>query len=99
MNYEGIIEKKIAVKKKKYFFTITHYPEYVRLTERIREISHQGLNLICQTFLLQGDYDEALEWPFILKHRISILDQVSSPFQDISSRVWDPKVKQLPFEI
>lgn len=44
----------------------------------------------------QGIYDEALEWPFFLKHRISILDQSSSPVQDITSRIWDPKVQQRP---
>lgn len=40
----------------------------------------------------QGEYDEALEWPFVLKHRITFLDQSSPPYQDIVSRVWDPKV-------
>lgn len=40
----------------------------------------------------QGDYDEALEWPFLLKHRISVLDQSQAHYQDIVSRVWDPKV-------
>ncbi len=91
--------KKNCHKEEQIFLYDCAYPEYVLLTERLRIISHQGLKLICQNFLSQGDYDEALEWPFILKHRISILDQVSSPFQDISSRVWDPKVKQLPFDI
>lgn len=43
-------------------------------------------------FSHQGEYDEALEWPFTLKHRITILDQSPAHYQDIVSRVWDPKV-------
>lgn len=42
-------------------------------------------------WILKGEYDEALEWPFTLRHRISVLDQSALP-QDIISRVWDPKV-------
>ncbi|XP_046457190.1 uncharacterized protein LOC124204189 [Daphnia pulex] len=63
------------------------YMMYIRLFPR-----QNGQNVYAHVGLTKGDYDEALEWPFILKHRISILDQVSSPFQDISSRVWDPKI-------
>lgn len=37
-----------------------------------------------------GDYDDMLEWPFKLKHKIQILDHYV-PGKDLSSRIWDPK--------
>ncbi|XP_045029151.1 uncharacterized protein LOC116922116 isoform X1 [Daphnia magna] len=63
------------------------YMMYMRLFPR-----QNGQNVYTHVGLTKGDYDEALEWPFILKHRVSILDQASPPFQDIVSRVWDPKI-------
>lgn len=51
-------------------------------------------NVYIHVGVTQGDFDNSLPWPFKLKHRINILDQVSSEDgqEDISSRVWDPAV-------
>ncbi|KAB7498728.1 hypothetical protein Anas_02421 [Armadillidium nasatum] len=35
-------------------------------------------------------YDDSLEWPFKLKHKIQVLDH-DVPGEDLFSRVWDPK--------
>lgn len=63
------------------------YMMYLRLYPR-----QNGANVYCHVGLTKGDYDEALEWPFQLKHRISIIDQSTPPYQDIVSRIWDPKI-------
>ena len=64
------------------------YRMYIRIYPRQNEDNfyvHVGVTL--------GDYDDKLPWPFKLKHRVNILDQMSSEVgaqEDISSRVWDP---------
>lgn len=65
------------------------YRMYIRIYPRQNEE-----NVYIHVGVTQGDFDNSLSWPFKLKHRINILDQVSSEDgqEDISSRVWDPTV-------
>ncbi|PSN57800.1 hypothetical protein C0J52_04357 [Blattella germanica] len=62
----------------------------------IRMFPHQNEeNVYVHVGVTRGDYDDNLPWPFKLKHRINILDQISPEIgaqEDISSRVWDPTV-------
>jgi hypothetical protein len=65
------------------------YHMYIRIYPRQNEE-----NVYIHVGVTQGDFDDNLPWPFKLKHRVNILDQVSSEDgqEDISSRVWDPAV-------
>ncbi|XP_069679687.1 TNF receptor-associated factor 6 [Periplaneta americana] len=66
------------------------YRMYIRVYPRQNEE-----NVYVHVGLTRGDFDDNLPWPFKLKHRVNILDQVSSEDgaqEDISSRVWDPTV-------
>ena len=65
------------------------YRMYIRIYPRQNEE-----NVYIHVGVTQGDFDRSLPWPFKLKHRVNILDQVSPEDgqEDISSRVWDPTV-------
>ncbi|XP_076047797.1 uncharacterized protein LOC143029175 isoform X2 [Oratosquilla oratoria] len=52
--------------------------------------NHNGENVYIHVGLTKGDYDEALDWPFQLLHKVAVLDHVDPP-EDIRSRVWDPR--------
>lgn len=60
---------------------------YIRVYPRQNEE-----NVYIHVGVTRGDFDDSLPWPFKLKHRVNVLDQVSSEDgqEDISSRVWDP---------
>ncbi|KDR15954.1 uncharacterized protein LOC110833161 [Zootermopsis nevadensis] len=63
------------------------YHMYIRIYPRQNEE-----NVYVHVGVTAGDFDDNLSWPFKLKHRVNILDQVLSEDgqEDISSRVWDP---------
>jgi hypothetical protein len=63
------------------------YNMYMRIYPK-----HNGENFYIHVGLSQGQYDQMLEWPFKLKHFVSVLDFSKDPTaaEDLNSRVWDP---------
>lgn len=49
-------------------------------------------NFYIHAGITKGDFDDLLQWPFPLKHKVHILDQTKEgrTFEDIASRIWDP---------
>lgn len=69
------------------------YRMYLRMYPR-----QSGENVYVHVGLTRGDHDANLPWPFRLRHRLAVLDQVSSMAStgpgsgpvDLVSRLWDP---------
>lgn len=73
------------------------YRMYLRIYPR-----QSGENVYVHVGLTRGEHDGALPWPFRLKHRLAVLDQVGSMASsgpgsgrgsgpvDLVSRLWDP---------
>ncbi len=51
---------------------------------------HNGENFYIHVGVTQGEYDRMLEWPFKLKHFITVLDFSKDNPEDLNSRIWDP---------
>ncbi|CAL4164114.1 unnamed protein product, partial [Meganyctiphanes norvegica] len=67
-----------------YVFFQNGYRMYMRIYP-----NQNGENVFIHVGLTKGDYDDRLDWPFKLKHKINVLDH-QVPSEDIASRVWDP---------
>ncbi|XP_034234059.1 uncharacterized protein LOC117641064 [Thrips palmi] len=69
------------------------YRMYLRMYPR-----QSGENVYFHVGLTRGEHDASLQWPFRLKHRLAVLDQVASMTStgpgsgpvDLVSRLWDP---------
>ncbi|XP_075223922.1 uncharacterized protein LOC142325776 [Lycorma delicatula] len=76
-----------SIRSSNIYITPGGYCMYIRL------LTTQNADTVyIQVGLTQGKYDETLLWPFRLKHKLSVLDQVSVNYIDIHSRIWDPTV-------
>ncbi|XP_054261842.1 TNF receptor-associated factor 6-like isoform X2 [Macrosteles quadrilineatus] len=59
----------------------------------IKMFPHQDKgNIYIHVGLAQGEHDDELNWPFTLKHRVTIVDQSVDTPEDIMSQIWDPRV-------
>jgi hypothetical protein len=80
-------EPRRSIRSPSFYISPGSYKMYIRLYPR-----QNGKNVYIHVGLTKGDYDNQIKWPFILKHRITVLDQRMDNIQDIHSRVWDPTV-------
>ncbi|PNF21092.1 hypothetical protein B7P43_G05540 [Cryptotermes secundus] len=78
-----------SLRSSSFYISPGGYRMYIRVYPRQNEE-----NVYIHVGVTRGDFDDSLPWPFKLKHRVNVLDQVSSEDgqEDISSRVWDPTV-------
>ena len=72
-----------------YFFLFISYTVYKNSNIQYC-ILYYKINLTTLTFTdISGEFDNTLEWPFKLKHKINIIDNRNNG-EDLSSRIWDP---------
>jgi hypothetical protein len=80
-------EPRRSIRSPSFYISPSGYKMYIRLYPR-----QNGKNIYLHVGLTKGEYDALLDWPFRLKHRISVLDQREDNIQDIHSRIWNPTV-------
>ncbi|KAL7640909.1 UNVERIFIED_CONTAM: hypothetical protein RMT77_008046 [Armadillidium vulgare] len=74
-----------SLRSKSFYIFQFGYRMYMRIYP-----NQNGKNIYMHVGITQGAYDDSLEWPFKLKHKIQVLDH-DTPGEDLFSRVWDPK--------
>ncbi|KAF4531425.1 hypothetical protein B566_EDAN004193 [Ephemera danica] len=80
-------ESRRSIRSPSFYISPSSYKLYIRLYPR-----QNSKNVYLHVGLTRGEYDAMLDWPFKLKHRITVLDQREESVQDIFSRIWDPTV-------